>query len=326
MRLLPTTLASVLAIALLASTSGPVPAQQMRERLKQRMSQRMNAGNDALTGDQAGGGMQHATPPPGATVLRDIAYGPDPKQRYDVYLPAHPQTNAPILLMVHGGGWRRGDKAMANVVNNKAAYWLNKGFVFVSVNNRLLPEADPLTQARDVARALASVQQQARQWSADPARVVLMGHSAGAHLVALLGSAPGSFLQQAGAQRPIGVVSLDSGALDIPALMAQPRVPQLYTDAFGSNPAFWRTVSPQQQLERSALPMLLVCSSTRHVPTSPCDEARKLSQQARSLGVPMQVLPEAMAHGEINAALGLPTAYTTAVAGWIDHRLMQVRP
>jgi hypothetical protein len=72
--------------------------------------------------------------------------------------------------------------------------------------------------------------------------------------------------------------------------------------------------------------MLLVCSSTRHVPTSPCDEARKLSQQARSLGVPMQVLPEAMTHGEINAALGLPSAYTTAVAGWIDHRLMQVRP
>ena len=64
--------------------------------------------------------------------------------------------------------------------------------------------------------------------------------------------------------------------------------------------------------------MLLVCSSTRHFPTSPCDEARKLAQRAESLSVPARVLPEAMQHGEINAQLGLSSDYTQAVSNWIS--------
>ena len=97
--------------------------------------------------------------------------------------------------------------------------------------------------------------------------------------------------------------------------------PQLYRDAFGADPAYWRSVSPQQQLGREALPMLLVCSSTRRFPTSPCDEAGKLARRASELSVPMQVLPEALEHGEINARLGLPSAYTRTVSAWIDHLL-----
>ena len=319
MRVVTSTLVSLLALSLLAAASSPVPAQQrIRERMLQRMQGNMQSNTDG------GARALLASVPPGANVERDIAYGPDPKQRYDVYLPAQLQANAPVLLMVHGGGWRRGDKAYANVVDNKAVYWLGKGVVFISVNNRLEPDTDPMTQARDVAAALASVQQHARQWRADPARVVLMGHSAGAHLVALLGSAP-ELLRQTGARPPLGVVSLDSGALDVPALMGQARVPQLYQDAFGSDPAYWASVSPQQQLGRNALPMLLVCSSTRHFPTSPCDEARKLEQRAHTFGVPVQVLPEAMTHGEINAQLGLPSDYTRAVSDWIDRAMAQTR-
>lgn len=317
MRHARTTLTTLLAVSLLAAASTPAPAQQFRERFRQRMEQRR-----AQPG-QAQAGQQQALPA-GTRVQRNLAYGTDPDQRYDVYLPARLAPNAPILFMVHGGGWRRGDKARDPVVDNKAAYWLGKGFVFVSTNYRMVPEADPLTQARDVAAAVASVQQHARQWGADPARMVLMGHSAGAHLVSLLGTR-GDLLRQAGARRPVGIVSLDSGALDVPALMGKARVPQLYHDAFGSDPAYWRSVSPQQQLGRDGLPMLLVCSSTRHFPTSPCDEARKLDAKARPLSAPVEVLPEALSHGEINANLGLPSAYTDAVARWIDKALMQVR-
>ena len=310
-----TALIPLLALCLLAAATTPAPAQQrLRERIAQRMEQRR--GHEGPTA---------ATLPAGARVERDVAYGPAPEQRYDVYLPAHAQPDAPILFMVHGGGWRRGDKRMRNVVGNKAAYWLERGFVFVSTDYRLEPDADPLQQARDVATALASVQRQARRWGADPARTVLMGHSAGAHLVALLGSDPDGMLRQAGARRPLGVVSLDSGALDVPALMGQRRLPQLYRDAFGGDPAYWRSVSPQQQLERGGLPMLLVCSSSRQFPTSPCEEARNFARRGSALSVPMQVLPEPLEHGEINDQLGLPSAYTRTVSGWIDRALMQVR-
>ena len=315
---LPFVLATTLLSTALLAVATPGQAQQ-HFRLGQRWQQQR-----AQPRFQRHGEGDATALPPGTRIEHDVAYGNDPKQRYDVYLPARMAPNAPILFMVHGGGWRRGDKASPGVVGNKAAYWLKQGFVFVSVNNRLVPDADPLTQARDVAAAVASVQQHARQWGADPARMVLMGHSAGAHLVSLLGTR-GDLLRQAGARRPVGIVSLDSGALDVPALMGQALVPQLYHDAFGSDPAYWRSVSPQQQLGRDGLPMLLVCSSTRHFPTSPCDEARKLDAKARPLSVPVEVLPEALSHGEINANLGLPSAYTDAVARWIDKALMQVR-
>lgn len=307
----------LLALCLIATATAPAASAQ--QRLRERIQQRMQPQTEAAGRDE------RAPLPPGVRVERDIAYGPDPRQRYDVYLPAHARPDAPILFMVHGGGWRRGDKRMPNVAGNKAAYWLQRGFVFVSANYRMEPDADPLVQAGDVATALASVQRHARKWQADPAKTVLMGHSAGAHLVALLGSNPQGLLRQAGAHRPLGVVALDSGALDVPALMGQPRLPQLYRDAFGSDPAFWASASPQQQLGRSALPMLLVCSSTRRFPTAPCAEARKFSGRAASLQVPMQVLPEALSHSEINDSLGRPSAYTDAVQAWIERVLMQVR-
>ena len=255
--------------------------------------------------------------PADTRVERDIAYGAHPKQRYDVYVPAHAAPAAPILFMVHGGGWRIGDKASPGVVGDKAAHWLGKGFVFVSVNNRLLPDADPLQQARDVATALADVQKRASTWGADPKRVILMGHSAGAHLVALLGTSP-TLLTEAGALRPLGVVSLDSAAMDVPSMMASPRLPKLYPDAFGSDPAFWASVSPYQQVTPRALPMLVVCSSRR---VDSCPQGRALASKAGKMGIPMHVLPEDLSHAQINHTLGRPSDYTRQVSDWIDHVL-----
>ena len=82
-----------------------------------------------------------------------MAYGNSKKQTPDVYLPDAPK-NAPIIIMVHGGAWSIGDKGSSKVVTNKVNRWVSKGAIFVSVNYRLLPEADPLKQAKDVASAI----------------------------------------------------------------------------------------------------------------------------------------------------------------------------
>ncbi len=253
--------------------------------------------------------------PAGGKAIGNVAYGNDPAQRFDVYLPAR-TGRVPVVLYVHGGGWAMGDKTNPGI-GNKLEYWLPKGHAVISVNYRMLPAARPLDQARDVARALATAQQRAGEWGMDASRFVLMGHSAGAHLVALLGAQP-SLLAEAGAQRPRGVVSLDSGALDVAALMSQRRVPQFYRNAFGNDPAYWAATSPLAQLRRDALPMQLVCSRTRRFPTSPCDEARTFASKAATLGVAMQVLPEPLDHGQINHDLGAPSAYTDAVAAYVD--------
>ena len=299
MRLLPAALAAVVVVATLAL---PGHAQQrVRERLQQLRE----------------GGRQErpVQVPAGGIAIRNVAYGPDPAQRFDLYLPANP-SGAPVVFYVHGGGWANGDKTNPGLAN-KLAYWLPKGYAVVSSNYRMVPAAMPLEQARDIARAVALLQGRAREWKLDPARVVLMGHSAGAHLVALLGADP-RLLAEARAIPAMGVVALDSGALDVPALMGQPRVPRLYHDAFGADPAYWRSVSPQQQLGRAGIPMLLVCASGRRFPTSPCDEARKLANRAESLQVRMTVQPEPLDHGEINKDLGLPSAYTQQVGAWMD--------
>ncbi|MBU6249022.1 MAG: alpha/beta hydrolase, partial [Xanthomonadaceae bacterium] len=69
-------------------------------------------------GERHGNRVPAAELPAGTRVVRDVAYGPDALQRLDVYAPAGAH-DAPVILMVHGGGWRRGDKAMSNVVANK---------------------------------------------------------------------------------------------------------------------------------------------------------------------------------------------------------------
>lgn len=258
--------------------------------------------------------------PAGAKAVRNVAYGTDPAQRFDVYLPASAGRASPkpvpVVFYVHGGGWANGDKTNPGV-ENKLDYWLPKGYAVISSNYRMLPAAMPLEQARDVARAVAAAQRHAGQWNIDAQRFVLIGHSAGAHLVALLGADP-KMLAGAGAQPALGVVSLDSGALDVPALMGLPRVPRLYRNAFGDDRNYWVATSPRHQLDRAALPMLIVCSRERRFPASPCDEGREFARKAASLGVAMQVLPEDLNHGEINRDLGLPSDYTAAVGKYID--------
>jgi len=249
--------------------------------------------------------------PKGVTLRPDVAYGADPAQRMDVYLPPHPQR-APILLMVHGGAWRVGDKNDARVVDNKVARWVPKGVIFVSVDYRMMPEAEPLTQAEDVAEALAKVQALAPGWGGDPANIILMGHSAGAHLVALLTAAPALATGQ-GAKPWKGSVLLDSGALDVPAIMNARHWP-LYDRAFGSDPAKWTAVSPMDRLAGPTLPMLAVCRNGAH---ESCPANRAFAARARQLGGRVEVLPMALSHSQINERLGLPGGYTDRVEAFM---------
>ena len=294
--------AGLLACALF--TVLPLAGQTFRERLQEmREASRQPAA-------------RAPTLPAGARAMRDVAYGDDPRQRYDVYLPAQPQR-APVILFVHGGGWANGNKDNPGVVENKAAYWLPKGYVLVSINYRMRPDTAPIDQARDVARALADVQKRAPSWNADPANVMLMGHSAGAHLAALVG-ASSTLWREAGATRPRGVVSLDSGALDVPLTMKKPPLPRIYDTAFGRNPADWIAASPYHQLTRDAVPMLFVCSSRRQ---DACPQGRAMAEKGKALGVAMEVLPEDLSHGEVNRLLGASSAYTEVVDAFVRKQL-----
>ena len=260
-------------------------------------------------------GMKPLQVPAGVRRIADVAYGADARQRVDVYVPEAPlAARAPVIVMVHGGGWMVGNKALPQVVENKAARWVTRGAILVSVGYRLVPQVGPLEQADDVAHALATVQQLAPSWGADPARVVLMGHSAGAHLVALVGASP-VIAQRAGALPWLGTVALDSAALDLSALMTT-RHARFYDKVFGSDPALWHAASPTDVLAAGAPPMLLVCSTQRA--DGSCAQSQRFAAHANAHGVRATVLEQDLSHLEVNATLGLPGAETDAVQAFFD--------
>jgi acetyl esterase/lipase len=304
MRVDPIKIALSFLIMFIGCAGKPTIAGPLRDRIMQHRQAQQR--DDMLDISDSSDGS--AALPPGTRVIKDFPFGPDKRQSMDVYMPPH-AVSAPVLMMVHGGGWRRGDKAMRSVIENKIKRWVPKGFVFISINYRMLPDSDPLQQAGDVIRALAIAQSNAATWGGDASKFILMGHSAGAHLVSLV-AANSSKAIKLGARPWLGTVSLDSAALDVVEIMQRKHF-RLYDPAFGSDVSYWKSASPVHQLTPAARPILAVCSSTR--PDKPCSQAHHFADAASSLGVRASVSEQAMTHREINQDLGLPGKYTDAV-------------
>jgi acetyl esterase/lipase len=102
-------------------------------------------------------------------------------------------------------------------------------------------------------------QARASAYGADPRRVVVIGHSAGAHLVALVATSP-TIAKAAGILAPAGYVLLDTAALDVVSVVRS-RQPRLDDRAFGRVPARWPEQSPFALLSGTGPPMLAVCST-----------------------------------------------------------------
>lgn len=150
----------------------------------------------------------------GARVLRDLAYGPDPRQRLDVFAPAA-AGNLPVVLFVHGGGFVGGDKGNEGdpFYNNVGAWAVRSGFIGVTMTYRLAPAHAWPSGAQDVELALGWLRAHVATYGGDPARIVVMGHSAGAaHVAGCLarhGCAPGSRSPAAAAILVSGIYALD---------------------------------------------------------------------------------------------------------------------
>ena len=309
--------AALFVMLLLAAALHDVGAQTLRDALKARRERQQQAQSDAATAapdglDAAEGAAGKVPLPPGARVERDVAYGNDPAQRLDVYIPDK-AAHAPIVLMVHGGAWMLGDKANTGVVASKVAYWLPKGYIFASVNYRMARPPEPLDQADDVARAMAFVQKQAASWGGDADRLVLVGHTSGAHLAALLAADPGIAARQ-GARPWLGTVALDSAALNVVAIM-EARHARFYDRVFGDDRERWKRTSPLHRVAGRPQPILLVCSSRRE---DSCSAARAFADKAVAAGGRAEVLPVELNHGQLNAELGRPSGYTAGVQAFMQ--------
>ncbi len=177
--------------------------------------------------------------------------GTDPNlTSLDVYLPAGCGP-VPAVVWVHGGGWRRGDKALGSV-DGKVRLANELGFALVAVNYRLSAEGAGVLwpdHGDDVATALAWLRTEGPGLGIDPNRLALLGHSAGAHLVAVAGTDPDLLTGNGADPSAVRcVVALDSASY---ILSADNR---LHANAFGTDPDVLAGASPLVLVERNGPP------------------------------------------------------------------------
>lgn len=296
-------------VAGVAIVTTPVAdAQRLRERFAERMAERAAArGAEA----PAAGMVEHS-------------FGTDPLQKLDFWAAKDKAKPAPIVIFVHGGGWKRGDKRNATGAD-KVTHFLEQGYAVASVNYRLVPAAKVEDQAADVAAAFAWLRSNATKLNIDTAKMVLMGHSAGAHLVALVGTDPGYARAAGFALSDIrGVIPLDGAAYDVPAQIADGGrfMQDTYAEAFGSDPARQKSLSPTLHAAGPNAPAFLILHVDR-------DDGKRQSEglgaALRKAGTPAQVTRiegrGMVGHTEINRKLGQPDYPATPIVdAWLRTR------
>jgi acetyl esterase/lipase len=232
------------------------------------------------------------------------ADGVDPDRlSLDVY--RRPQaSDCPVIVWVHGGGWRTGDK-QGQAIETKAEWAGSLGMALVSVNYRLVGQDDVMwpTFATDVAASVDWVIDHAQELGIDPARLVVMGHSAGAHLVSILGTNP-TLLESVGRSPSVirCVISLDTGSYDMREKMADSRA--LVEPAFGDDPDTLGDGSPIAQVELHGGPVpdtLIVARGT----AGRRQQAEDFAAALRDAGASVTLIDiQGYTHADVNRRLG----------------------
>jgi acetyl esterase/lipase len=275
------------------------PGERLRERIAKRLEQRAE-------------GSARRERAPGAQTF---SYGPDPLQVMDFWAPAGAKA-APLVLYVHGGGWKRGSKdtAMGNAL---PGHLRDQGYAFASINYRLVPAATVEQQASDVAQALAYLLARADKLNIDRSKVVITGHSAGAHLVALVGTDE-QYLRKAGLSFADidGVMPNDGAAYDVPKQMEQAgsMMADTYKQAFGTDPTRQKALSPVFHAAAPNAPRFLLLHVQRKDGVA---QAQELGEALKKAGVNVEYgsFPGTglQGHAEINRKLGEPGYPATPV-------------
>lgn len=246
-------------------------------------------------------------------VKRDIPYvvKGNERQALDIYAPPNAK-NLPVVFWIHGGGWQTGDKSDVQV---KPQAFMDKGFVFVSTNYRLLPAVDMGTIVRDIARSIHWVHDHIAEYGGDPKRLLVMGHSAGAQLAALI-CTDERYLKAEGLSLSIikACVPVDGDTYDVPAIIETAetrwRVHGLppakfgHREKFGNDPEKHRDFSAVTHVAKDKnIPPFFLLHVAGHPDTTA--QAVRLGNVLKDSGIPVTVFAgKETTHNKINADLG----------------------
>lgn len=243
-----------------------------------------------------------------AVVQKDISYVSDAQelQKLDVYSPSK-SGSRPVLIYVHGGAWRMGDKKSGA---RHAGYYLKNDVVFVSINYRMLPDFKHPAYVQDVASSVKWVVDNIDTYGGDPDKIAISGHSAGAHLVALLGSAP-KYLAAHGLDLKVlkFVVGVDTASYDFTLPQDQGVfLRRVISKAFGRGSAQLSDASPRQYIlnaKRSDYPdFRLFVTDQRE---DAVDQTQEFYDALKSSGADVQqYVVKGASHKEMNEQMSDP--------------------
>jgi len=262
--------------------------------------------------DRNGDGVIERSELPGGDEIEGV----DPNLlSLDLYVAEGEAEKRPVLIMIHGGGWRGGDKASPVIVGAKMRHFVGAGYVYASINYRLSPRepggegVQHPVHVRDCARAIAWIHDHVADYGGDPDQLHLMGHSAGGHLAALVAT-NGRFLEESGKDRSIlkTNVLLDPAAIDIPGYLESVDgggMTRLYESAFGTNPEDHLDASPRQHIapEKAIPPTLLFYQAER---MQLHRFGRAFTRALTEAGSPSRSVDTVtLDHGQINSHVGM---------------------
>jgi arylformamidase len=246
-------------------------------------------------------------------VKRDIPYATPPVERQvlDIHAPKNAK-NLPVVFWIHGGGWQTGDKSS---VQEKPRAFVDRGFVFVSTNYRLLPNVEMGTIIRDVAKSLGWVHKNIAQHGGDPNRILVGGHSAGAQLAALI-CIDDRYLKAEGVTFDAlkGCFPVDGDTYDVPAIIetaetrrrvhGQGPITNGHRVKFGNTPENHRDFSAVTHVSKGkGIPPFLILHVADHPDVSA--QAQRLGAVLKDSGIPTTVYgAKETNHTRINAEIG----------------------
>lgn len=248
-------------------------------------------------------------------VKRDVHYLPAASelQSLDIYAP-HQAKALPVVVWIHGGGWQAGDKAD---VKKKPEAFAERGCVFVSINYRLLPKVEMGDIVRDVAKAVRWVHDHIAEHGGDPRQLMIMGHSAGAQLAALI-CTDDRYLKAEGLSLTLvkGCVPVDGDTYDVPAIIetaetrrrvhGQPQAKFGHREKFGNASEKHRDFSAVTHVANGkSIPPFLILHVAEHPDTTA--QAQRLGAVLNAAGISAKVFgAKETTHTRINDDLGTP--------------------
>ena len=225
------------------------------------------------------------------------------RQMLDVYAPAKGK-NLPVVVWIHGGGWQRGDKAD---VQKKPQAFADKGFVFVSISYRFVPNVTVKDIAGDVAKAIRWTHDHAKDYGGDGNTIIVAGHSAGAQLAALV-CTDDRYLKAE--KLPLSIIKacvpVDGDTYDVPLQIktVEDKRATSYRKTFGDEASQKDLSSVTHVAKDKNIPPFLILHVADHPETKA--QSQRLVKALQEAGISARAYPaEGKNHTTINNDLGM---------------------